>query len=632
MAQRVNELEDELVEARSRAAELESVEVQRNLLRRQLADLSPLKLVSAEAGSRQKIEATRDESAADAVMRTLSFRLGHSLLQAGQSWRGFRDLPRKLIALRREWSRRRIAGPQSNAAETSWLIEQVLARCSSDQYMGGLAWLARQEASLSRQALVTIQVARDLRQRSTEVAYHLTLEALKLDPKLARARWIAYSLFDSGHVSRAQEILKRADLSELNASENNRVRQLKFMTDDSIAFNIPRRSHIAIAADPKSVLVCANQSVPYHLNSQTLRDKFAVDALAKLGWKTTVVTDPGYPASKSSSSRVVEINDQHSFVRLPAGDALICDYPAISAFAACQILEVVKTHRPSVIVATGDFVMSHAAISVARRCGLRAVLDLGEIRAPWSPPMLDEECGERSLFLLRRMAELANKCDAVLVRTSALGEALRAQGADASLIQCINAPCVVAGSLPARPELRKNLGLSGAMVIGHIGHIAPHRGFLTMLEGLREVGELQSQTSVLLAGPTQHKDRLQEMFHAVWPNGHLALPGRISPHEFYHYAELIDIWVEATATSATGRLASPFEMEMAVAMGISIAAPDLPVYRERLAGYQRAYFYGAGTAGDLARALKEINAARLDEGLIKPTARTDSNASLANWA
>ena len=614
---RLADLDAELEVARVRLAEMDALEVQRNLLVKHVAELK----ASKERGP------AGEESHSDIVMRSVSFRLGNAIIQAGQSWHGLLSLPKKLAALRRETERKKQSNGKHQVAEMTWLIEQVLARCPGEQYMSALSWLVRQEISRKLQSQVTMHVARDVRARSCELAYRMTIEALKLDSSNARARALAFTLFDAGHVAKPQEILANADLRDLNGGELNRVRQIRSMTMD---LPIPRRSNVAAAAEPKSAIICCNNSTPYHLTGQTLRDHLTVDALTRNGWSVAVVTEPGYPHTKEQGDTVVEITGQTRFIRLPAVDTPVGDYAAISAGAAEGIAHAVTVHRPEAIISTGDFVMARAALAVARRFGVRFILDLGEIRPPWAPALCDEESAERSNFLIRQMAKVAAQSDCVIVRNRALGDALCELGLPAEAVQVVDDPAIPSEDVVSIEELRGQLGIAGRVVIGHVGHVAPHRGAVKMLERLSPIRELSGSSALLLVGPVQHRERVMEAFASSWPDGALAMPGRVRPEQYSTYAKLIDIWIESPATSRAGALTAPIEIDVALRGGAHVVAPDTQTYRNRLGGVANVEFYAAESVHGLAEAVARAHAGRTAN---RPTTAEPAPASrsLEEW-
>jgi hypothetical protein len=91
----------------------------------------------------------------------------------------------------------------------------------------------------------------------------------------------------------------------------------------------------------------------------------------------------------------------------------------------------------------------------------------------------------------------------------------------------------------------------------------------------------------------------------------------------------IDIWLEPSPLTLIGRFDSPLEMGIALALNKPIIAPDIPLYREKLDGYSRAWFYPHEPGG----VAKAVGAA-LNGGAVDPTAGADRIGEflpLAEW-
>lgn len=622
---RLRLLEDELREARAELTRMEALEAQNRLLVAKIAEIT--------AASTAEENPRRSGPAPVLTVKSSSFefRLGRVLIDAIELRRGLMQLPGKLIALHRKSralmrDRRKTAEAHANVA---WLIEQVLTRLEQSEREEVLNWLTLQTDNPERQARVIIEAAREIRRRSPETAYLLCLEALSRWSGLDRAKWLSFALFDAGFVGYPSAILDRIDLRRLSVVERRRVDQIRSLKSGAITQRIPRPGTPPRGIHARSAISWTRQSLPYHLTPQTLRTSIAAEALMDHGWQVLTITEPGYhPGARDASlaEPLREVRGRHEYRRLPSLRVTTGDFSALGVLFAERLIAAIEASPPAVIIADGDFVLCQAGLHAARRCGVKCVLDLGQLRAPWLPPLEAEQSEERSRAALREFGAIARLADRVIVRSRTLADALAENGARADTLVPLPDPLpwvppVGQVGQPARDE-------HGRPVLGYVGYISPTRGLLELIADLAPLAQ-EMAPRLLLAGPIQHRDRLAETADKSGFANHLDLPGRTPPEKFVECVQSIDIWLEPPPLTLIGRFDSPLELGVAMALKKPVVAPDIPLYREKLAGYSRAWFYPREPGGIAEAVRAALNGGAADG--IASEERIGEFLPLAEW-
>jgi glycosyltransferase involved in cell wall biosynthesis len=619
LSSRVRLLETELARARADLARLDAVEVERQLLMRELEDLRTSRAWADQSAVEKRAADADSAESRESTHRTVSYRLGSAILSAGRSRAALVRLPATLVTLRREVVEQRRQRRKVNSLDASqvWYAEQTLKRATEAGVEQALAWLARQDMPRERRGELIVQVARDLIHRSPEVAFSLALEALHLQPSSTRARWVAFALFDLGFVAHPNRLLRVADLRQATPAELRKTDHIKSLRIEDRPAAQVRRSAAGVRASPKTLLLVANHSYPHHVTSQTLRDQATAVELGRRGWRTVIATEQAYHAGKERGPRIVEqtAHDQE-FIRLAATDTAVGDYAALSAHAAHQLVLAIEKVRPSCVVATGDVIMAEAALQAARRCGAPFVHDVAEVRAPWKTPVRRELSDERSEALLALTAAVARQADQVVVRGRVLAEALQARGVPGELLRVLPDPELWPEAEPGARIASTWAELDGATVLGSLAdEVSPSSGFLELVEALAEAGGELVAPALLVGGVLHQGDLIRDRLQHVWPSAKLVAPGRPSGAEIVALANALDVWIEPSPLTGYGGLSAPAQLQLPLRLGLPVVAPDLPAIRERLGVYRNAHFYRSHDFEGLREALAAALAAGRGAGV-----------------
>src|SRR5690606_22580648 len=152
----------------------------------------------------------RAMAAAEKARETVSFGLGQALIQAGKGPSELFALPARLAELRRRSTERRRAIPVAAAAAPSEAepkvgITQAIAVGGAHALQAFIDEHASDTPAPTLAAACTA-VAREAR-RDPSLALIPAQQAVKLDPRPFRRKWLAFLMQDADHVAEAHDLL-----------------------------------------------------------------------------------------------------------------------------------------------------------------------------------------------------------------------------------------------------------------------------------------------------------------------------------------------------------------------------------------------------------------------------------------
>jgi glycosyltransferase involved in cell wall biosynthesis len=144
-------------------------------------------------------------------------------------------------------------------------------------------------------------------------------------------------------------------------------------------------------------------------------------------------------------------------------------------------------------------------------------------------------------YSLRRVA-------AIICGNRRAAELLRGEGRFAGAIEVLPQYGIdVAEHQPStEPELRAELGLTGSVVVGHVGRLVPEKGLRSLLEALGRVHSYPWKLLLVGAGPLENEIRQQWM--AEFP-GRIVLVSAVPYEQVAQYLRCADIFVLASYTT-----------------------------------------------------------------------------------
>lgn len=240
-------------------------------------------------------------------------------------------------------------------------------------------------------------------------------------------------------------------------------------------------------------------------------------------------------------------------------------------------------------------------VAVARLCGVPIVLEVNS-------PFALEQSRDREIRL-RRLAQwtertICNLADRIIVVSTPLARIMAAAGVKASSIEVMPN-----GVSPQHfrtggdsGELRRRLGLEGALVVGFVGWFRKWHGLEMLLEAFDNSRLAAAGVKVLLIGDGPAMADLKALVAARGMEAGVVFSGPLPHAEVPRYLDLVDIAVQPAANE----YCCPMKILEYMALGKPVVAPRQENIVELLKEGEEAVFFTPGSAGSLAGALREL--------------------------
>ena len=578
------------------------------------------------------------EKRADATKQTLSFRLGYALTHNTKSWDGFSKLPGILLEIRRDAKKRR-KGHTSEFLEprTHWLTQ--LETLFAQQGLAAAEGFARAQGTAQPTELATglTRLARlELRSNANE-AVRLARESVLFDPRPFRRKWLAFLLFDAGHITEAHELLLSLPHDEkLKPSERFKAEFIAGCQRLLIGeVKIPEASSMpAYQVESNRVLYVASSSLPYHVTGYTSRTHGIVQAIRAQGWDVTCVTRPGYPDDRpdahGQTSETVRVVDGIRYELLPGPYRRKTPLDQYLLEAAEIIANKAREERPALIHAASNYEAAIPALIAARTLGIPFVY---EVRGLWEYTAGSKIPGweDTERFTLDRQLETlaATGANHVFTLTQALADELHVRGVSRARIELAPNAIDPEAFSPIERDipLAESLGVSQAqIVIGYIGSIVAYEGLDDLVTAFDHVVKKVPGAKLIFVGDGDAMPSLRTHVKALGLEAEVVFAGKVQPDQVRRYFSLLDVVALPRKPFKVCQLVSPLKPLEAMAMGIPLVVSDVAALKEMVRENETALVHKAGDAASLAACLVRL---AQDRGLAQRMAQRARREVLA---
>lgn len=590
---------------------------------------------------------TAYEHHAGQLRQTLPYRLGETLVSAFRSPRRLTGLPAALLALRRSpglivdalpepW-----AGLEPDASlrsvgepgETSeprppsplpdlppQLLQSPVALARAERQAARAAAARERKARVAR-AEAHASHARALQASDPVAAAAAAEQAYAADPQPWRAKWLAFRQYDAGMLESPARLLRGLPPTvSMNGSEQTRALQILAQVDWATTLpQVPPRASPAYDPMPRSLLYCAASALPWHTSGYTTRSLALMQAFLSEGVVLTAMTRAGYPWDRADSAGTPEgLMTHHEGVdwhhlRQP-GQSLPIDVYVDRACTA--IMRQAREARVAAIHAASNHINALPALIAARRLGvpfhyeLRGLWELS--RAAAVPGFDTSERGQLGLEL---EALVARAADQVFVISQTLADhvmqaweldpqrvALLPNGVDVDRFVGINAP-----KLPR-------------FTIGYAGALVAYEGLDLLVAAIARLRDHGIAADLLVMGDGPLREPLERQ--AVAAGITASFTGRLDPDVSRARLAGCHVVCLPRRQSAVTELVPPIKLVEAMALGLPVVVPDLPIFREEARENETAMFFTPDDADDLARAIADLAHDPAAAGRLGMAART----------
>jgi glycosyltransferase involved in cell wall biosynthesis len=242
-----------------------------------------------------------------------------------------------------------------------------------------------------------------------------------------------------------------------------------------------------------------------------------------------------------------------------------------------------------------------AGVVVARLYGVPLILEVNS-------PFALEQSRDNDIRLVRLAAwterAVCNAADHVVVVSTPLQRIMVQAGVRASrLVVMPNGVDLHKFTpQPASDELRRSLGLDGAVVIGFVGWFRKWHGLELLLEAFHGSGLAARNAKVLLIGDGQAMDGLRDYVATHNLKEHVIFTGPLPHAQVPPYLDLIDIAVQPAANE----YCCPMKILEYMALGKPIVAPRQENIQDILREGREALFFIPDDAASLADTLTTL--------------------------
>jgi PEP-CTERM/exosortase A-associated glycosyltransferase len=362
------------------------------------------------------------------------------------------------------------------------------------------------------------------------------------------------------------------------------------------------------------ILHILDHSIPLH-SGYTFRTRAILEQQRRLGWGTVHVT-----SSKQGASVAEEEVDGLHFYRTQPVSGLLSRLPVVNQLEVVSSLarrldEVIEREKPQILHAHSPSLNGLAAIRAGRKHGLPVVY---ECRAFWEDAAVDHgtsrEGGLRYRLTRALETHVFREADAVTTICEGLKSDIVARGIPEEKVAVIpNAVDLERFSAEGKadPELARQLGLQGKVVLGFLGSFYAYEGLTLLIRALPAILEEVPQVRVLLVGGGPQEEELKALVRELELEQWVVFTGRVPHEEVSGYYRLVDILVYPRLSMRLTDLVTPLKPLEAMAQGQLVLASDVGGHRELISNGRNGVLFEAGSEQSLASSV--IDLVRNDE-------------------
>ena len=358
------------------------------------------------------------------------------------------------------------------------------------------------------------------------------------------------------------------------------------------------------------ILHILDHSIPLH-SGYAFRTLSILKEQRRLGWQTFHLTTP----KQGTDPRLEEDVDGWHFYRTPRASTSVDRLPGLAQVQLMKVIEkriesVAAAVRPDILHAHSPVLNALPAIRVGRRLGIPVVY---EVRASWEDAAVDHgtaRAGGIRYRLSRALETWAlRRADAVTTICEGLRSEIVQRGIAAQDVTVIpNAVDIEQFRIDAaaEPDLRRELGLEGSLVLGFIGSFYAYEGLAILLRALPHMLARDPRIRVVLVGGGRQEEELKRLANELCVAEHVIFTGRVPHAETRRYYNLIDVLVYPRLSIRLTELVTPLKPLEAMAQGRLLVASDVGGHRELIRHGQTGTLFKAGDPHALSAAVLDL--------------------------
>ena len=355
------------------------------------------------------------------------------------------------------------------------------------------------------------------------------------------------------------------------------------------------------------ILHILDHSIPLH-SGYTFRTAAILREQRALGWETFHLSSPKQGVIAAMVEEVDGLTFHRTALPPPAASG-VAELRQMRAVQA-RIEELARELRPDVLHAHSPVLNAIPAIRAGRKLGIPVVY---EIRAFWEDAAVDHGTtteGSVRYRVTRALETWALKrIDHAFTICEGLRRDIVERGIPHAKVTVIPNAVDVEGfqlSGAADPELRRQLGLEGATVLGFVGSFYAYEGLDLLLDALPALLHRRPELRLLLVGGGPQDANLKAQAQRLGVADKLIFTGRVPHSEVSRYYDQIDLLVYPRHSMRLTELVTPLKPLEAMAQGQLFVASDVGGHRELIRDGETGTLFKAGSADALAAAVLDM--------------------------
>ncbi|WP_026329845.1 TIGR04063 family PEP-CTERM/XrtA system glycosyltransferase [Thioalkalivibrio sp. ALE12] len=329
------------------------------------------------------------------------------------------------------------------------------------------------------------------------------------------------------------------------------------------------------------ILHVLDHSIPLH-SGYTFRTAAILREQHRLGWETFHLTSPKHGAVDADEEDVDGLHFYRTRYR-PRTLPGLGEWGLMRALTR-RLETVAREVRPDLLHAHSPVLNALPALRVGRRLGIPVVY---EVRAFWEDAAVDHgtsrEHGLRYRLTRGFETHVFRRVDHVTTICEGLRQDIVARGIPPDRVTVIpNAVDAEAFRLGGAPdaELKAQLGLGDARVLGFIGSFYAYEGLDLLLEAYPRIREQAPDVRILLVGGGPQAERLQEQARRLGIADQVVFAGRVPHDQVQRYYDLVDLLVYPRHSMRLTELVTPLKPLEAMAQGRLLVASGVGGHQE----------------------------------------------------
>jgi len=339
-------------------------------------------------------------------------------------------------------------------------------------------------------------------------------------------------------------------------------------------------------------------------SSQAMHIRSLVEALRDDGHEVTIVSPPGVDPLKSAGMMPFLRKADHARGLQRIWKYISCECPQLvfevfellyNLFLPFRLLPIMWRQPDAVLYERHAYFMF-----------------MGVLLGKWLKRPVVLEVNELAGFTRVRgliMERLARRIDAwvfsqanhILCVSSVLADEAQQRGASSERVHVL--PNAIDSnrfrSLGLGQSLRDRLGLSGSIVIGHVGLFYRWDRLDALIEAVRSIRDRHPEIKVLLVGDGPEMENLKKTAFRLGMEREVILPGPVARDDVPEYIDAMDICVLPDSNA----FGSPIALFEFMAMGKPCVCPDLGPMRDVIDDNETGIMFPHGNYGVLQKAL-----------------------------